>query len=1246
MKGGTLFSGIGAPEVAAPWVDWRWAAEIDPFASTVHKHRFPHITNLGDITAVDWKAVEPVDLIVAGPPCQDHSVAGKRAGLSGERGNLSLVYAEALDAIDPLWSLTENVPGWLSLGDNAFGAFLGQLVGADAALVPGRGQRWTDAGVVDGPRRTAAWRVLDAQFFGVAQRRRRVFVLAVRGSGNWACAAALFPLVQSMYWDSPPRREARQGAAAPASLSAPDGGGERVAPTLDSRQSAGGAAWGTDFLADGGMAAPDEVARALLGRHNFDRGDAETLIAGCLQERDAKGADSDTKPGHLIPVPELADPITAHEATTYTHEGTTFRMHNLVPGVADPLLATGRDASPDGTGHGFPIVPAFNSTGHGWWNEGDTGATVRSEGGEATIATLVAFSAKDDGDDAVEEIAPTLRAMEYDGSHANGGGQIAVAETVRSHPRPGSNALGGTVAVPLLEVSARTGREGHEDVDGLGVGEPGDPMFTLQSGHQHGVAYGLRSDAARSGEARSPSADAEGRVRLRDPGFNFYEETSPTIDAGQPHAVAYDVTGTGPGVRTGAAETAVHVALRARTPGASEGSTTTVIGVPDPAFALSAGKQDEGGVFGSGRDGQDTYVIEQPVAVDLRNGEIDGQMTMALQGGGIGHERGMSINSIPHVAVDLRNGAVDGDTAMTVQSYGKGSLSVNSMPHVVAHTLDAASQGNATEDGTGRGVPLVAVALDANYAKGPGERAGIERTVVPVEVTHTLDAASQGKATEDGTGRGVPLAVVPPLMARSSRGSTQGLSTGFTTDGHVVPVPEPIAFDPGQITNPMDYSNPAPGVCHTLQSRTHTPTIAVRTAQTSANGHGVAEDVAHTLDRAQGQAVAFNVSRNERGNEFVHEADVAKAVDGSDPTSHQGGTMVAAFTISPGARKLKDDIHVLPADTTKTLDGTGPGPTSHQGGTLIAQAFKPSHYTRDKDGAPSELVPPLSADADKGDQDTLIALDWQNSAGGPNSEETFMTLTQDRTPAVTMVFDTTQITHPANRSRVDPGGPSPALAKAGHAPTVALAQNQRGELRTMDVMPSLSAERGGKPGGDGYAAVATLAVRGRGDGRDLETRDDGTANAILTPNGGRDGMGVGAVAFRTNHTGRDNERLRVGDGISHTLEQDHAPAVAFNITPSQSNKDYNARPTERAQALTSGGNRPSARGGDLVAPPAMTVRRLTPREAERLQGFPDDFTLIPYRGKAAADGPRYRALGNSMAVPCIAWLLRRVREVE
>lgn len=142
--------------------------------------------------------------------------------------------------------------------------------------------------------------------------------------------------------------------------------------------------------------------------------------------------------------------------------------------------------------------------------------------------------------------------------------------------------------------------------------------------------------------------------------------------------------------------------------------------------------------------------------------------------------------------------------------------------------------------------------------------------------------------------------------------------------------------------------------------------------------------------------------------------------------------------------------------------------------------------------------------------------------------------------------------------------------------------------------------------------VYTLAIRGRGDSHELEYRTDGTANAILTPNGGRGGIGVGAIAIQERalcenpNAGPDGAGFR-SDDTAYTLEARTVPQAAC------------AR---------------------------MAVRRLTPRECERLQGFPDDYTLIPFRGKPAADGPRYKALGNSMAVPVMRWIGERIAAVE
>lgn len=192
MRFGSVCSGIEAASVAFGPLGWEaaWFSEIEPFPCGVLAHHFPGVPNLGDMNALPEMilsgAAEAPDMLCGGTPCQAFSFAGKRQSLDDERGNLSLTFCEVADAIDAVRNkhgrdavvvFWENVPGVLSTKDNAFGCFLGRLVGADAPLSSGAG-RWPRAGVVAGPKRKAAWRVLDAQYFGVPQRRRRVFAVA------------------------------------------------------------------------------------------------------------------------------------------------------------------------------------------------------------------------------------------------------------------------------------------------------------------------------------------------------------------------------------------------------------------------------------------------------------------------------------------------------------------------------------------------------------------------------------------------------------------------------------------------------------------------------------------------------------------------------------------------------------------------------------------------------------------------------------------------------------------------------------------------------------------------------------------------------------------------------------------------------------------------------------------------------------------------------------------------------------
>lgn len=196
MRYGSLCSGIEAASVAWEPLGWQpaWFAEIEPFPCAVLAHHWPHVHNHGDMTLLVGKIlsgeIEAPDILVGGTPCQAFSVAGLRGSLDDERGNLTLVLIRILDAIDfirarngqpPCILIWENVPGVLNTKDNAFGCFLGGLAGESLPLEPA-GQKWANAGCVLGHKRRIAWRILDAQYFGVPQRRRRVFLIASAGS--------------------------------------------------------------------------------------------------------------------------------------------------------------------------------------------------------------------------------------------------------------------------------------------------------------------------------------------------------------------------------------------------------------------------------------------------------------------------------------------------------------------------------------------------------------------------------------------------------------------------------------------------------------------------------------------------------------------------------------------------------------------------------------------------------------------------------------------------------------------------------------------------------------------------------------------------------------------------------------------------------------------------------------------------------------------------------------------------------
>lgn len=224
MRYVSLFSGIEAASVAAGPLGWEPVAfcEIDEFPSAVLAHRYPEVPNLGDITKVDWKKViaehGPVDAVVGGSPCQSFSVAGKREGLEGASG-LMFEYIRAVSEILPRYWVWENVPGALSSSGGAdFECFLREMAGIRGA---------------GGERYGIGWRVLDAQFFGVAQRRRRLFAVGVLG--DLAGPAEILFEPEGLRWDTPSSREKRQALAADARGRAAGADGGAVAFAQNTR---------------------------------------------------------------------------------------------------------------------------------------------------------------------------------------------------------------------------------------------------------------------------------------------------------------------------------------------------------------------------------------------------------------------------------------------------------------------------------------------------------------------------------------------------------------------------------------------------------------------------------------------------------------------------------------------------------------------------------------------------------------------------------------------------------------------------------------------------------------------------------------------------------------------------------------------------------------------------------------------------------------------------------------------------
>ncbi|MCX6861271.1 MAG: DNA (cytosine-5-)-methyltransferase, partial [Verrucomicrobia bacterium] len=431
----SVCSGMEAASVA--WEPLGWKAvgfsEIEPFPCAILKHRFPNTPNYGSLTNYAQWPIAPgsIDLLVGGTPCQSFSVAGLRKGMADPRGNLALVFLGLADRVKPRWIVWENVPGVLSSnGGRDFGAFLGALEQL--------GYGW-------------AYRVLDAQHFGVPQRRRRVFVVACLGAGGWESAAKVLFEPESLCGDTAKGRKKGQGVASDAQGGAGSGGGlPRTVGTL------------------------------------------------CADTHPGAYTGQDAYTGRLIPASKPMDeskPIVIDRAAFNQGENAKFDPHIGPADVMDSLVArgphavacvtgdithcltasSGKGATEDGTGRGAPIVNAITFQPGNLRREAGadpsttTTTTLKASAGDQMphVAIVQASELRLRGQITEQTTSPTLLAQTKSGDN----------DPLAVHP-----------VVPLdgMNLLSRLGECG--ETHSMQNFDPNDPQFTLRKGGcQHGV---------------------------------------------------------------------------------------------------------------------------------------------------------------------------------------------------------------------------------------------------------------------------------------------------------------------------------------------------------------------------------------------------------------------------------------------------------------------------------------------------------------------------------------------------------------------------------------------------------------------------------------------------------------------------------------------------------------------------------------------------------------------------------------
>ena len=439
MRYASVCDGIGAVHVAWQPLGWEcaWTSEIEPFPAAVVDHHWK-LKNLGDMTQLTEDMLNecgPISLLCGGTPCQSFSVAGLRKGLEDPRGNLALRFTQLVGVLRPEWVVWENVPGVLSSsGGRDFGTFLGALAELGYGF---------------------AYRILDAQWFGVAQRRRRVFVVA--NARDWRRAAAVLFERESVFGNPPTRGETRQRVTGPIAGCSNGGGANGPGRTADD----------ADSLVP--IVSPALKARDYKGPSSDGDGDGASLVPIAFQG----GSQQDQ-----VLTPDQISPAICHSSNAHGghHQPKVIvafaqNQREEVRDLGDCSTALNLQGTHQQTFLATPFTKAKRAqsdTDDESWVPGDVAPTQSCfDQGDVRATTVVAYD--------VLGTPATNAAKETD-----------VHVPLRARTPGQSEASTTTVCAVPIQYAEQLGREKRQN--GMGLGSDGDPMFTLETRQPHGVA--------------------------------------------------------------------------------------------------------------------------------------------------------------------------------------------------------------------------------------------------------------------------------------------------------------------------------------------------------------------------------------------------------------------------------------------------------------------------------------------------------------------------------------------------------------------------------------------------------------------------------------------------------------------------------------------------------------------------------------------------------------------------------------